>query len=1115
MNRIALFGASAIVAGMAGADVARWTDECVEPLVSRHVKVVAYDLVDQTDGHAELVHAREWLVGHNESQTNITAAVWAVEDQMTGKGTAFVRCAPLSHARVNPAVADFGIEARDLYGNDVRGRWLKVYQTGYPFVRLPYEGGAVGRTKALQNWQRAVRPYISGRDGLFLGNTWGDRNRDTRINETFLLDEVKAAANLGIEVVQVDDGWQSGKSMNSAFADGKGVWNGYWAASPDFWVPDPKRFPHGLSFVTKAAAEKGIRFGLWFGPDSSDDAANWERDADWLLKLHRECGVDYYKLDSMKTTGELSLNRQRRLFDKVMRESDGKVVIDMDVTAEKRPGYFGMMTAGPLFVENRYSDWFTYWPHLTLRALWSLSEVIDPIRLRMEVLNPLRNRDKYGDDPLAPAAYPAETLFAIVMPASPLGWFEIQNLAPETVAAWKPLVAEWKRQRDAMAACNVIPVGARPDGFAWTGFVFTPREKGKPGYGLFFRELAQEARCDFDFRKYLPDAAKVTVLSPRGKADFAGVEAPVRDFVWARFDVAERNSSSIVERSSVIGCREPFMIMRYGWDQTNAEHWPTTLKALDANRACADEVWFSTGTGYPSLDWHRNQSARCAAAAADVRKLGMTASLQIQMTIGHGDPPNGMMNPELYAGKTWQGFTGSNGVRCVTCSCPRDPAFLDYFEKMAAIYATWKPGSVWFDDDLRMTNHKPVSRWITRETDPYGCWCDRCRGDYEKVKDRMGWREFCDRSLAAFAGRVAASVHRVSPETRFGLQSCGDDARLVLAELERVSGHPVSYRSPGACGHDWDDPRLKICDAYRTWGHVCRQGEDAWRRMDRVCTEIETYPSAFSERGPTSIIMQSMTTLAMGMNSMSFYITRVNRSPSYGEDFSYCAKTLYPALARTAGDMKAYAAANAGTVACGFRLEESPTPWPWRLPFYGIPLVADLSRGIGHVITRQDGGLPPDGSVMERDIALARGVTSVVEKVEMPDGRRYVVLQTPFFNNNHVSMPRFREVQELFNWASRENTPVVFQTPARVSLFARTTPEGRLKTVLVQSAQFDETPALTLRFNGISSSACAVRWHETGGRSGRVEIARSPNGSASATIPPIKALGSIWLELSE
>ena len=504
------------------------------PLPNAHLKVVKFDLVDQTDEHNELVHRTEWLLGHNESETNLTASILAVENILTGEGTAFVRRAPLPHARMNPQAADFGFEARDFYGENCVGRWLRVYDTGYPCVKIPYRGGAIGRTKALQDWQRKVRPYVSGRDGIFICNTWGDRNRDTRINEAFLIGEIDAAATLGVEAIQVDDGWQSGKSMNSAFAKGDGVWNGYWAATPDFWVPDPKRFPNGLAAVTCKAAENGIRFGLWFGPDSSNDAANWERDADWLLKLHRECGIDFFKLDSMKTTGVLSLARQGKLFDKLLKESGGKIVVDMDVTAEKRPGYFGMMQAGPLFVENRYTDWKTYWPHLTLRTLWSLAEVIDPIRLRMEVLNPLRNRAKYGDDPLAPAAYPAETLFAIVMAASPLGWFEVQNLAPETVASWKPLVAKWKAERDAMAACNVIPIGACPDGVSWTGFAFIPRKEDALGYMLLFRELNEKAK--FDFGDVVPALKQVEVLAGDGSATLVSATVNRKlGFIWLRY----------------------------------------------------------------------------------------------------------------------------------------------------------------------------------------------------------------------------------------------------------------------------------------------------------------------------------------------------------------------------------------------------------------------------------------------------------------------------------------------------------------------------------------------------------------------------------------------------
>lgn len=526
MRRHVIWGALALVpAGLAAAVPA--DEATVIPLPPAHLRLVSYELLDRTDEHDELVHETEWLAGNCERTTTLRTSVLAFEDAVTGDGAVCLRLAPLPHARADPEADDFAV--------DFRGRKLTALATGYPCVTLPYAGGRVGRIKALQDYQRTVRPYVPGRDGLFLCNTWGDRNRDTRINEPFLLDEIRAAAELGVEVLQVDDGWQSGKSMNSAFADGAGAWNGYWAVSPDFWRPDPKRFPHGLSFVTGRAAESGVRFGLWFGPDSSNEAANWERDADWLLKLHRECGVDYFKLDSLKTTSRLSLDRQRRLFEKLLRESDGKVVVDMDVTAERRPGYFGMMASGPLFVENRYTDWKTYWPHLTLRALWSLAQVIDPIRLRMEVLNPLRNAGLYGDDPLAPAAYPPETLFAIVMPASPLGWFEAQGLKPETVAAWKPLVAAWKRERDAMAACNVIPVGTRPDGVSWTGFAFVPRREGAPGYGLFFRELAAEETFPFDFRRLFPSATRLEVLSPRGRADFRQVVcgSPL-DFVWLK-----------------------------------------------------------------------------------------------------------------------------------------------------------------------------------------------------------------------------------------------------------------------------------------------------------------------------------------------------------------------------------------------------------------------------------------------------------------------------------------------------------------------------------------------------------------------------------------------------
>jgi alpha-galactosidase len=99
---------------------------------------------------------------------------------------------------------------------------------------------------------------------MFLSNTWGDRSRDARINEQFMLREIAAAARLGVDVIQIDDGWQKGRSANSA--GGKGVWNGYWATDPECWTPDARRFPNELAPGVGAAGAKGMKFGLWYGP---------------------------------------------------------------------------------------------------------------------------------------------------------------------------------------------------------------------------------------------------------------------------------------------------------------------------------------------------------------------------------------------------------------------------------------------------------------------------------------------------------------------------------------------------------------------------------------------------------------------------------------------------------------------------------------------------------------------------------------------------------------------------------------------------------------------------------------------------------------------------------
>ena len=500
---------------------------------SRHVKAIEATYLDQTDIRDDLICARERLLMDYDWAFGISASTLDCRDVLTGDGMVFVRLAPMPICRPE-RVDDF-----ILNGN----RGVALLANGYPLVELVYCGGEAGRQRAVVAFQRSLRPYRPGRDGVLLSNTWGAGNRDSRINQEFLLKEIDAGAKIGVDVIQIDDGWQHGRTANSSKKENAGkekVWSGYWDTDPDFWKEDRERFPDGLEFLVGKAKEKGMRFGLWFGPDSSDDAANWKRDADCLLDYHRRLGIGYFKMDSMKLMSRTAIERNRMMFDRMLEFSDGAMVFDLDCTAQVRPGLLGLMDIGPLFLENRYTKSPVYWPHHTLKNLWDLSHLIDPVRLRMEFNNPDTNHENYEGSPLGHGKYRPDALFATVMAASPLAWMELSDVSEASVAALAPLVRRWKEERARWHGGVIHPVANRPDGVAWTGFVSEAAD-GNGGYALLFRELNECERFTLDLapifgtRRLRVDG----VIGGRGEATLDGaallVTVPEKlDFIWVK-----------------------------------------------------------------------------------------------------------------------------------------------------------------------------------------------------------------------------------------------------------------------------------------------------------------------------------------------------------------------------------------------------------------------------------------------------------------------------------------------------------------------------------------------------------------------------------------------------
>lgn len=502
-----------------------------------HYDLTHVELRDQTDIHDNLVFENRWLLHPAETLIQLPGNLFALEDRLSGAGLVFLKLAPLPHARPIKTDADLvntGASVR-LFGHGLS----PDTPAGYPLAILAYDHGQWGRTAAIHALQRRLRPYVPGRDGILLGNTWGDRSRDARMSESFVLKELAAAERIGADGVQLDDGWQLGRSGNSATPGG--VWTGFYAANPRFWEPHPDRFPHGLKPVADAAATRHVRLGMWFSPDASSDYANWKRDADQVLSFLRTYGATHVKIDGVKIFTPLGQSNFARFVDQVLNDSLGQVTLQLDITANVRPGYFGAIQAGPIFVENRYTDWRRYFPHSTLRNLWLLTRHIDPVRLQIEFLNNTRNANLYPDDPLAPATYSPAYLFATTMFATPLAWCELSNLPPAYVAEVSPLISLWKQHRDAIYAGTTHPIGHPPDGTSWTGFL--SHRPDAPSHLLVFREYNQRPTATIDLPPLAGRRYRSTLLAGTGTVDLLDGQARLhldapRSFLWTRLDPA-------------------------------------------------------------------------------------------------------------------------------------------------------------------------------------------------------------------------------------------------------------------------------------------------------------------------------------------------------------------------------------------------------------------------------------------------------------------------------------------------------------------------------------------------------------------------------------------------
>ncbi|MEV6157756.1 alpha-galactosidase [Nonomuraea sp. NPDC052129] len=128
-----------------------------------------------------------------------------------------------------------------------------------------------GYGAASRAWHDYARKHVLPRPGEerpVLYNSWEATGFD--VTEAGQLDLARRAADLGVELFVVDDGWFGARTD-----DTRGLGD---------WWPNPERFPHGLRPLFQGVHDLGLLAGLWVEPEMvNPDSDLYRKNPDWVL----------------------------------------------------------------------------------------------------------------------------------------------------------------------------------------------------------------------------------------------------------------------------------------------------------------------------------------------------------------------------------------------------------------------------------------------------------------------------------------------------------------------------------------------------------------------------------------------------------------------------------------------------------------------------------------------------------------------------------------------------------------------------------------------------------------------------------------------------------------
>lgn len=174
-----------------------------------------------------------------------------------------------------------------------------------PSVYCGYSAKGLGRmSRQLHRLEKEhLMPEAFAKKELpVLYNSWYATYFDVRCEEQKRL--AKKAADMGVELFVVDDGWFCGRSD-----DTRGLGD---------WITDPEKFPNGLTELIDYVKGLGMKFGIWIEPEMvNEDSGLFRAHPDWVYRFeNREIlkGRNQYVLDlSRKEVADFMIGTLDRL----------------------------------------------------------------------------------------------------------------------------------------------------------------------------------------------------------------------------------------------------------------------------------------------------------------------------------------------------------------------------------------------------------------------------------------------------------------------------------------------------------------------------------------------------------------------------------------------------------------------------------------------------------------------------------------------------------------------------------------------------------------------------------------------------------------------------------